>query len=199
MTINSVHTIIRGVHICFQTVILYGCNFVSGYDQHAADELFVHNILQTDKACFTCEGVFNVHNSHLWALDNPHAVHIHGYEVRFSISVWAGIIRDILMGACLLSDSLTAQWYCDFLDTVLPGLLEGMPLAVRQRLWFQHDSSSMLWERCPAMVECNISRKVDWTWRTDCMASLVAGSNSDGFFNVRTPEWASLHSLFQDY
>jgi hypothetical protein len=35
--------------------------------QHAADELLLHNILWTDEACFTREGVFSVHNSHLWA------------------------------------------------------------------------------------------------------------------------------------
>jgi hypothetical protein len=31
------------------------------------------------------------------------------------------------------------------------------------------------------VVERDISRKVDWTWRADCMASSVAGSNADIF------------------
>jgi hypothetical protein len=47
--------------------------------QHTADELFFHNILWTDEACFTREGVFNVHNSHFWSRDNPHAIHERGY------------------------------------------------------------------------------------------------------------------------
>jgi hypothetical protein len=51
----------------------------------------------------------------------------------------------------------------------------------------------------PAVVERNISRKVDWTWRADFMATPVAGSNSDGFFPVGTPEGASLRSPSQDY
>jgi hypothetical protein len=42
-------------------------------------------------------------------------------------------------------------------------------------------SSSALWGRCPAVVERDVSGKVDGTWRADCMASSVAGSNSDGF------------------
>jgi positive regulator of sigma E activity len=50
-----------------------------------------------------------------------------------------------------------------------------------------------------AKVERDISRKMDWTWRADCMASLVAGSNSDGFFPVGIPEGASLRSPSQDY
>jgi hypothetical protein len=29
--------------------------------QYTADQLFLHNILWTDEACFSCESVFNVH------------------------------------------------------------------------------------------------------------------------------------------
>jgi hypothetical protein len=101
--------------------------------QHAADELFSHNILWTDEACFTRDGVFNVHNSHLWARDNPHAIRKRGYQVRFSVSVWAAIVGDIVVGPYLIPDRLTAQRYRDFPETVLPGLLEDVPLAVRQR------------------------------------------------------------------
>jgi hypothetical protein len=44
-------------------------------------------------------------------------------------------------------------------------------------------SSSALWGRCPAVVERDISRKVDWTWRADFIASSVAVSYSDRFFS----------------
>jgi hypothetical protein len=40
------------------------------------------------------------------------------------------------VGPYLLPDRLTAQWYRDFLKTVLLEMLEYVPLAVRQRLWF---------------------------------------------------------------
>jgi hypothetical protein len=40
------------------------------------------------------------------------------------------------MGSYLLPDTLTAQQQCDVLETVLLGLLEDVPLGVRQRLWF---------------------------------------------------------------
>jgi hypothetical protein len=151
--------------------------------QHAADELFLHNILWTDEACFTREGVFNIHNSDFWARDNPHAIRERGYQVRFSVIVWAGTVGDIVMGPYLLPDRLTAQRYRNFLETST-GLLEDVPLAVRQRLWFQHDGAPALplWGRCPAVVERDISRNVELTWRADCMVSSVAESNSDGFF-----------------
>jgi hypothetical protein len=51
-------------------------------------------------------------------------------------------------------------------------------------------SSNTLSGRCLAVVEHNISRKVHWTLRADCIASSVTRCNSDGFFPVWTPEGA---------
>jgi hypothetical protein len=45
-------------------------------------------------------------------------------------------------------------------------------------------SSSTLSERFPAVVECGISRKVEWTWKVKRVTSSVAGSKSDVFFSV---------------
>jgi hypothetical protein len=47
------------------------------------------------------------------------------------------------MDPCLLPDRLSAQQYHDFLETVILGLLEGVPLSVRQRLWFQHNGTPL--------------------------------------------------------
>jgi hypothetical protein len=74
----------------------------------------------------------------------------------------------------LLTDRLTAQWHRDFLKTVLPGLLEDVPLAYDAEVVASAGQSSRaLWGRCQAAVECDMSGKVDWTWRADCMASPV--------------------------
>jgi hypothetical protein len=93
------------------------------------------------KACFTCEGVFHIHNSHLWTWDNPHAIHKHGYQVRFSFGISVGIIRDIIVGPYLIPNRLPAQWYHNFLDSLLTGRVENLSAAVRHRLWFQHDGA----------------------------------------------------------
>jgi hypothetical protein len=118
-----------------------------------------------------CEGVFNVDNSHLWAYNNPHAIHKGGYQVCFSVSIWAGIVGDIVVAPCLLRYRLTAEQYHEFLETVLPELLEDVPLVVKKRLWFRHDGT-------PARS----TRKVDCTLRVDCMASIVTRSDCDGLF-----------------
>jgi hypothetical protein len=70
---------------------------------------------------------------------------------------------------------------------------------MRQRLWLQHDGSSALWGKCPTVVESIVSKKVERTSRVDCMASLIAGSSSNGYFLVATPKQARLWSPSQDY
>jgi hypothetical protein len=123
--------------------------------------------------------VFSVFDSHLWAWDNHHATLERGYEIRFSISFWAGIVAYIFLDLYLLPDRLTAQRHRDVLESVLPMLLEisYMPLAVRQRLWFSTTSSNALWGRYPALAERDLPWMVHWTSRADCMASSIAGSN----------------------
>jgi hypothetical protein len=87
------------------------------------------------------DGVFSIHNSHLWAWNNAHAICKHGYKVSFSISIWAGINGDNVMGSYLLPDRLIGQLYRGLHENVLPGLHEDVPVHVRQYLWFQHDGA----------------------------------------------------------
>jgi hypothetical protein len=127
----------RGAHICFQTNVLYGDEFANGYD---IDALRISSYLTF---CGQTQHVLSVRVcstfiSHLWARNNPRDIHQRGYRVRFGFSFWAGIVRDIVVGSHLLLDRLTVQQCRGFMETILPGLLEDVHLAVRQRLWFHH-------------------------------------------------------------
>jgi hypothetical protein len=82
------------------------------------------------------EGVFKVRNGHLWARYNPHLTREHWYKVRFSVRGWTGIVEDIVVGPYLPRNRLADQRYLDFLETVLPELLEDVPLAVKQSCGF---------------------------------------------------------------
>jgi hypothetical protein len=146
--INCIHTSAHGVRICFQTIILYGCNVKSTTLTHH-DELFLTFYDQTKhvsqmRVCSTSTTV-----SCVWG--NNHAIHKHGLS---------GLLQPQCLGwnrhgHCnrpLCSDRLTAQLYCDFVITVLLGLLEDV-----QKLWFQHDA-------CLAVGEHNISRRQIGCW-----------------------------------
>ena len=62
------------------------------------DRDFSSFILFTDEAQFTQEGVFNQHNLHQWREENPHAIREHGFQHRYSVNVWAGILGDHIIG-----------------------------------------------------------------------------------------------------
>jgi hypothetical protein len=135
--------------------------------QHVADEHSLHSILCRVKACFMQEGGFNIHNSPLWTQDNPHAIWECGYQVCFSVSVWAGIVRNIVVSPYLLPDRLTVQRYRHFLDTVLLSLLADVPIAVRQCLWFQHFTSLTLAQQSLTTVMKWKRPRVEYTEQTN--------------------------------
>jgi hypothetical protein len=84
--------------------------------------------------------VFNVHRSQVRARDNPHAIHERRYQVRFSASVWSGIV----VGPYLLPDRLSAQRYHHFLETVLSyrGYLQCAPRRLAEVVVWERRSSS---------------------------------------------------------
>ena len=75
----------------------------------------IRNILFTDEAHFTRDGVNNTINSHLWDLDNPHGTVESNYQHRFSVNVWCGVIGDQLTGPYILPQRLTGDIYANVL------------------------------------------------------------------------------------
>ncbi|CAI6359122.1 unnamed protein product [Macrosiphum euphorbiae] len=89
------------------------------------DRGFFQSIMWTDESTFTREGVFNVHNSHHYAQENPRLVRQQRFQRRYSINVWMGIIGGVLIGQFLgLPRTVGGNSYLNFLQNELPGLLE---------------------------------------------------------------------------
>lgn len=61
--------------------------------------------------------------------------------MRWTINIWAGILGDRIIGPYVLPCRLNAEAYLTFLRAALPELLEDVPLALRTRMWFQHDGA----------------------------------------------------------
>jgi hypothetical protein len=98
--------------------------------EHERNPGYLEHILWSNKAVFTHKGVFNGHNSHLWAQHNPHVTHEWGHQVHWSINVWAGIIGNCVAGPYLLPDHFNGPAYCVLPQEVLPVLLEDVPPVV---------------------------------------------------------------------
>lgn len=102
---------------------------------------FGWNVLFTDESEFTRNGINNFHNLHLYAFDNPHGIVESRHQQRFSVNVWGGIIGDYLLGPVFLPPRLDGRAYHRFLAHQLPALLDDVPVATRQRMWFMHDGA----------------------------------------------------------
>jgi len=63
------------------------------------------------------------------------------FQRRFSISVWCGMIDDMLIGPVILDDRMIGQNYLDFLQYGLPEQIEDVPLALQIALYLPHDGA----------------------------------------------------------
>ena len=102
---------------------------------------FPRIILASDEAGFTRRGIFNYHNVHVWADENPHAIRQTRFQQEFSINLWAGIVNNYLIGPFELPPRLTGAIYWRFLRRNLQELLEEVPLHIRESMWFLHDGA----------------------------------------------------------
>lgn len=102
---------------------------------------FMSNVLWTDEATFTKDGINNRHNEHLWSLENPRAIKQRRFQQRFSVNVWGGILNNVLLDLHVMEDRLNGNLYENFLNNTILELVEDMPLHLRQRMWFQHDGA----------------------------------------------------------
>lgn len=115
------------------------CHFIQ--NKRVEDPNFAMKILFTDEACFSRSGVTNLHNEHVYADENPHAIKVAHHQHEFKINVWAGIIDHYLIGPVVIPDRLNGDNYLNFLQNTLPILLENLPLLLRREMWYMHDGA----------------------------------------------------------
>lgn len=80
------------------------------------------------------------------------------HQQKFSINVWVGVLGNNLIGPVELPNRLNGEAYRNFLENILPDLLDVVPLNARQNLWFQHDG-------CPAHFSRIVRDHLDTTYR----------------------------------
>ncbi|GBN50620.1 hypothetical protein AVEN_201652-1 [Araneus ventricosus] len=112
------------------------CNFaMNNLKDHPS---FLADIIWTDEACFSRNGMFNRQNVPTWSLEIPrYAVEVR-HQLRWSI-VWCGNFNDRLIGPVFYEETLTAQRYLELLQDVITNFVENLPLQQLRNVWFQHD------------------------------------------------------------
>ena len=141
MNNSYMHTTFKGYIRYCQPILLHALSSVRGFCTAASTSPYFHGAFSSQMNVHTRDCVLNSRNSHVWADENSHAPHVHGFQQRFSVNVWAGILDGHVIGPYQLPSRLTGPIYLIFLQQVLGVLLDAVPLNVRQDMWFQHDGA----------------------------------------------------------
>jgi hypothetical protein len=161
MTINCSHTNIRVVHVGFQTIVLFtaASSQIATTSAHCRCPLYILIYRTVDRrSMFTCDSVLDVHNSHLWTRDNPHAICENGRQAHFSTSFWGDIIGDVV-GPYLLPDGLTEQHRVTFWKIFYRDCLKMCLNPWGRVCGFNVTEPQCTMGRFPAVAERDISRK----------------------------------------
>ena len=120
----------------------------------------------SDKSCFTCDGVFNNHNSHMCSQVNPHAIRSQTHqELQACKCVSQHYMEDCMFGSYLLPEQISGQSYLAFLQNVLTEFFDNIPLAV-PCLWFEHDGT-MVNFCAPVHEWLDMANPCHWTGSRD--------------------------------
>uniref|UniRef100_T1IKE6 DUF4817 domain-containing protein n=1 Tax=Strigamia maritima TaxID=126957 RepID=T1IKE6_STRMM len=96
------------------------------------DPDFTTNILWSDEAQFSRNGVVNHHNAHYWAENNPRWLHQTTFQVNWRVNAWCGIYNTQIL-------QLNAQRYTNMiLNGIVLEFTDDLPLAAYQKLMFAH-------------------------------------------------------------
>lgn len=146
------------------------CNTILNKIQEEGD--FLRRILWSDECMFTRDGVFNTHNFHHWADENPHEFREYGHQRRFSVNVWLGIINHRVVGPIYLPNRLNAGEYLNVLEQVI----DEIPLNLRRNMIYMHDGA-------PAHFARNIR-----DWLTEHFPDRWIGRGGPLLWPARSPD-----------
>ena len=88
---NYTHTISKRFRSDYQAPMEL-CQWLLGYYEP------LDNILLTDECTLTRENTINMHNLHMWSLENPHAKFERNFQHRIAINIWCGLIGSNIIG-----------------------------------------------------------------------------------------------------
>ena len=125
---------------------LYGSDFLKRINfcywicrKMRTDVSFSIHVLFFYEGNFANTGNVNRHNMHYWANENPRWVRTVPFQHPWSVNCWCCIVGDHVIGWYFFEGRLAGQVYANFLQSVLPQLMEDLPLHVRMNMWMQHD------------------------------------------------------------
>lgn len=104
------------------------------------NESFGRLIIWSDESYFSSAGIFNRHNTRNWSDENHHIIFEREQQGRFGVGVSCFVFgRHIVYR--MFEGGLTMHRYRDILEEVVPELMENVPLAIYNNVYFQQDGA----------------------------------------------------------
>lgn len=111
------------------------------------DQNFAANILFSDEATFYLNGTVNKQNCRYWSKENPRWIQEARSQSPEKLNVWAGILKDKVIGPFFFEGNLTGEGYMEFLQLdLLPALVTlypdpNNPDRPSPEIWLQQDGA----------------------------------------------------------
>lgn len=102
---------------------------------------FGANVIWSDEATVTSEGIFTRYNTYYWAQENPHRTIEHAVQGRLSLKVWIGFYRGRFLGPFIFDGNLNSERYLQILQQHLVNFVDDLPLQERMTCLFQQDGA----------------------------------------------------------
>jgi len=148
---------------------------------------FPRNILWSDESYFSNNGIFNRHNRHYWAKENEHRVRPIRHQQRFGFNVWCGILGTRIIGPIIYEGTLNAERYFQFLNNDIEDILDNIPLAENNGIWFMQDGAP------PHNARINME------YLTERFQNKVIATNGPIRWPARSPDINPLDFFFWGY
>lgn len=102
---------------------------------------FFKNILYTDEATFTTNGIVSSQNIRMWSEDNPHWTIECKRQYSSKINVFCGILNEKIIGPYFFNENLNSMRFLRFLQNEFTDAIDELPLDYRYNLHLQFDGA----------------------------------------------------------
>lgn len=104
---------------------------------------FPFQILFSDEATFSSNGVVSSQNCRWWSDENPNFTIECKNQYSFKTNVWCGILNNRIIGPFFFHGNLNADTYLQFLRQDISDFIDDMPLQERCSVWYQQDGAAI--------------------------------------------------------
>ena len=102
---------------------------------------FIKNIMFSDEATFSTNGIVSSQNIRWWNNENPKWVIQSKRQYSQKVNVWCGLLRERIIGPFFFNENLNGERFLEFLNTELWEEIHNLPITYRQELYFQLDGA----------------------------------------------------------